>query len=289
MNAPRKKLISVIIPTRDRNEALARCLDRLAPCGQSLSHDQYEVVVADDSAHAAARELIIDRYPWARWTGGPRRGPAANRNAGARVARGEWLAFTDDDCLPSHEWLYSFADQFNPNADALDVLEGRTTCRAGLDSPRRTAPVNLDGGKLWSCNFAIRREHFVQVGGFDERYLYPHMEDADLQVRLQKSGFMIRFVPEAEVDHPPRPLPWGATLARVHEWSVLHMTLHGPRHGLPWYLQNQIRARLSRIVREQKSVDTVSALVSLPVELGTIALHWREWHARAQMLAGRSR
>ena len=285
MNATPKR-ISVVIPTRDRNETLARCLDRLAPCAQSLSHDQYEVVVTDDSAHAAARELIFDRYPWARWTPGPRRGPAANRNAGSRVARGEWLAFTDDDCLPEVRWLESFAAAFNPSADALDVLEGRTTCLAGLDSPRETAPVNLDGGKLWSCNFAIRRAHLEHVGGFDERYPYPHMEDADLQARLLKAGFMIRFVPGADVDHPPRPLPWGATLARVHESSVLHMTLHGPRRGLPWYLQNQTRARLSRIVRESKSLDTLSALVSLPVELGVIALHWREWQLKAQTLAG---
>jgi hypothetical protein len=114
------------------------------------------------------------------------------------------------------------------------------------------------------------------------------MEDADLQARLLKSGFMIRFIAGAVVDHPPRPLPWGATLARVHESSVLHMTLHGPRRGLPWYLQNQTRARLSRIVRESKSLDTLSALFSLPVELTTIALHWREWRARAQTLAGQS-
>jgi hypothetical protein len=55
---------------------------------------------------------------------------------------------------------------------------------------------------------------------------------------------------------------------------------------LPWYLQNQTRARLSRIVRESKSLDTLSALFSLPVELTSIALHWREWRARAQTLAG---
>jgi hypothetical protein len=97
---------------------------------------------------------------------------------------------------------------------------------------------------------------------------------------------MIRFVADATVDHPPRTLPWGTTLARVHESSVLHMTLHGPRRGLAWYLVNQSRARLSRIVRESKSLDTVSALVSLPVELGSIALHWREWRGRARTLAG---
>lgn len=287
MNAPANAtLISVVIPTRDRNELLARCLDRLAPCAQTLEHDRYEVIVSDDSAHHAARELIFDRYPWVRWSAGPCRGPAANRNAGASAARGEWLAFTDDDCVPDSGWLAAFVGRFNGDERALDVLEGRTTCKAGLDSPRQTAPVNLTGGKLWSCNFAIRRAHLESVGGFDERYPYAHMEDADLQSRLLKAGFMIRFVADAAVDHPPRPLPWGTTLARVHESSVLHMTLHGPRRGLTWYLLNQTRARLSRIVRESKSLDTLSALVSLPVELGSIALHWREWRGRARTLAG---
>jgi glycosyltransferase involved in cell wall biosynthesis len=275
------KLISVVIPTRDRNAALALCLDRLAPGAQTLPHDQYEVVVSDDSAGHLAFELVRDRYPWARWQEGPGRGPAANRNAGARAARGTWLVFTDDDCLPEPVWLEAFAAAMTTNEEALDVLEGRTTCRAGLDSPRVTAPLNLDGGRLWSCNFAIRRAGFEKIGGFDERYPFAHMEDADLQFRLRKAGYMIHFVPAAEVDHPPRPLPWGVRLARVHESSVLHMVLHGPRRGLPWYLVNQARARLSRIVRSRKSMDTVSALASLPVELSHIALHWRAWHRKA--------
>ena len=65
------KLISVVIPTRDRNATLALCLDRLAPGAQTLPHDQYEVVVSDDSAGHLAFELVRDRYPWARWQEGP--------------------------------------------------------------------------------------------------------------------------------------------------------------------------------------------------------------------------
>ena len=60
------------------------------------------------------------------------------------------------------------------------------------------------------------------------------------------------------------------------------MVLHGPRRGLRWYLVNQSRARLSRIVRGRKSIDTLSALASLPVELSSIALNWRAWHRKAQ-------
>lgn len=278
MSAP---LVSVVIPTRDRNATLALCLDRLAPGAQTLPADQYEVVVTDDSEHAAARSLIEESYPWARWVAGPRRGPSANRNAGGRAASGEWLAFTDDDCLPTPGWLAAFADEFGPNERSLLALEGRTTCRAGLHSPRQTAPINLAGGLFWSCNFAMRRAGFLTVGGFDERFPYAHMEDADLYTRLRKSGYMTRFVPAAEVDHPPRALPWGTKLARMHEASVLYMVLHNETRGLPWYLVNQTRARLSRIVRGHKSLDTATALASLPLELGSIALHWREWHSRA--------
>ena len=282
MNTP---LFSVVIPTRDRNETLALCLDRLAPGAQTLPHDQYEVIVADDSALTTARDLVSDRFPWARWIAGPRRGPAANRNAGASIARGEWLAFTDDDCLPSPQWLEGFSVARGPKPDALEALEGRTTCRAGITSPRQTAPVNLEGGVLWSCNFAIRRAGFEAIGGFDERYPYAHMEDADLQARLRKAGYMIHFVPTAEIDHPPRSMAWGIRLARVHESSVLHMVLHGPVRGLPWYLVNQSRARLSRIVREDKSIDTLTALASLPVELASIVVQWRGWNHRARSLA----
>ncbi|MEO7180092.1 MAG: glycosyltransferase [Gemmatimonadaceae bacterium] len=285
MNIANTPLFSVVIPTRDRNETLALCLDRLAPGAQTLPHDRYEVIVTDDGPRAAARELLTERYPWARWVAGPQRGPSANRNAGAHVARGEWLAFTDDDCLPGREWLAAFAASFSPNAAALEALEGRTTCRAGLNSPRQTAPVNLTGGVFWSCNFAVRRAGFEALGGFDERYPFAHMEDADLQSRLQKAGYMIHFVPSAEIDHPPRAMAWGTRLARVHEASVLHMVLHGPVRGLPWYLQNQTRARLSRIVRNHMSVDTLSALVSLPVELASIAWQWRGWNVRARALA----
>lgn len=93
-------MISVIIPTCDRNEQLAKCLDCLAPGVQTLPAEQYEVIVTDDGSDLTAEQMILERYLWARWVAGPRIGPAANRNNGVQYARGEWLAFTDDDCLP---------------------------------------------------------------------------------------------------------------------------------------------------------------------------------------------
>ena len=91
--------ISVIIPTCHRNASLAKCLDCLAPGTQTLPPEQYEVIVTDDGSRSTAQQMVQENYPWVLWIAGPCRGPAANRNNGAEAAQGQWLAFTDDDCL----------------------------------------------------------------------------------------------------------------------------------------------------------------------------------------------
>src|SRR5665213_3286620 len=94
---------SVIIPTCNRNDLLRKCLDLLAPSNQTI--DNYEIIVTDDSKDGIAKDLIKQDYPWVCWVEGPKRGPAANRNNGAKTANGDWLVFIDDDCLPDKNVL----------------------------------------------------------------------------------------------------------------------------------------------------------------------------------------
>jgi len=101
-------LISVVIPTCDRPETLRVVMDRLAPGAQRLDAAQYEIIVSDDGRRIPAAQTLGASHPWARVVQGPRRGPAANRNAGAAAARGDWIAFTDDDTEPSAHWLSAF-------------------------------------------------------------------------------------------------------------------------------------------------------------------------------------
>jgi GT2 family glycosyltransferase len=194
---------SVIVPTCDRDAELALCLERLAPGDQILAAESYEVIVTDDGINSMTEKLLRTKFPWARWTQGPRRGPAANRNHGAAQARGEWLVFTDDDCLPAVHWLsaYEAAAQGRPGTD---VLEGRTLAcgvRASIDME---APVNAHGGFLWSCNFAIRRRLFESLEGFDAGFPGPTMEDVELCLRLRQRGVELSFVEQAVVEHPWR-------------------------------------------------------------------------------------
>lgn len=280
MSAPQ---FSIVVPTRDRNALLERCLERLVPGGQTFS-GAYEIIVTDDSPGGVAKTLIDTTFSSVRWIVGPGRGPAANRNAGAAHARGTFLIFVDDDCIPERDLLEGYARAIT---DEVAVYEGRITCKDGLDSPRKTSPVNLHGGFLWSCNFAIRRDTFAQLGGFDERFPIAHLEDADLRDRILAAGQPIDFVPGASVDHPARMLPWGAGLAQMHRVTILYMTLHPPTRSLPWFLQNQLRFRISHVIHRPLSLGSISALGSVVAELLVTAWHWRAWSEWARRVAAR--
>jgi GT2 family glycosyltransferase len=245
----------------------------LAPGAQTLDAAEYEVVVADDGATDDTRALLDSEFPWARYAAGPRRGPASNRNAGVRASRGEWIAFTDDDTLPDRDWL----EQLLRASDGVQAVEGRTVCRIGVTSPREHAPINESGGRWWTSNLAIRRDAFESIGGFDERYTVPHMEDADLRERAFAAKIAWRFAPDAIVDHPPRRERWGADTAGWHRAHMLYAAIHHQRHTLAGNLRAVIRGRLHSIARAPFSADGVSATASATVEVGVMLLSWNRW------------
>ncbi|MBM3792356.1 MAG: glycosyltransferase family 2 protein, partial [Acidobacteria bacterium] len=96
---------SVIVPTCGRPVQLSRCLEALA--GLRYDRSGFEVIVVDDGGEQAL-ERLVSRYEKRmriRLLRQPRSGPAAARNAGAGIALGRILAFTDDDCEPAADWL----------------------------------------------------------------------------------------------------------------------------------------------------------------------------------------
>src|SRR5919108_1521730 len=106
---------SVIVPTRGRPDQLRDCLESLA----QLEHprERYEVIVVDDGGSlvpATYVDAFSERLDL-RMLSQRRSGPAAARNAGAAKARGQLLAFTDDDCLPDRPWLAQLVAAFEEN------------------------------------------------------------------------------------------------------------------------------------------------------------------------------
>lgn len=196
-----RNCLTVVVPTYRRRAELALCLNCLSPEFQTLSSDQYEVVVSDDGDDNL-ESYLAEYFPWVRYHAGPRRGPAANRNAGARAALGDWLIFIDDDCLPTNKCLVAYWNAVQTNQ--FKVLEGKTSASGPHERADMESPVNLTGGYLWSCNFGIQRALFLELNGFDECFPGAAMEDVDFHLRLKKLDVKRQFVPEAEVEHPWR-------------------------------------------------------------------------------------
>lgn len=281
---PPAVLYSVVIPTCHRNDLLEKCLARLTPGTQTLSPQLYEVIVTDDGVKDTAERMIKARYPWARWVAGPRRGPAANRNHGAQIARGTFLVFVDDDCLPVPNWLEAYATEVVPS---VHVYEGKTTCVSGFKSPLEEAPLNLTGGCLWSSNLMIRKSVFDELGGFDEMFRHAANEDADLRERIKQAGYDFPFVEAAVVDHPARRMPWGRRTAERWESCVLLWYKSGNRQSArKRFLFNIAKLRLRHVLKSSIGWDSLLAIVGMSVELWCVAWKLRTWDRYYRRVCG---
>jgi GT2 family glycosyltransferase len=182
---------------------LGECLRLVEKAVAQAGAAPIEVIVTDDSQDARTREVVGSTYPWVRWVRGPRRGPAANRNAGVAAASGSWVIFTDDDCLPEPLWLREYLGAMRAHP-SCNVFEGRTVADRERRRLDEESPTNMTGGYLWSCNMAIRRKLFDSMGGFCESFPHAAMEDVDLRLRLEAQHEAFPFVFGATVCHPLR-------------------------------------------------------------------------------------
>ena len=237
---------SVVVPTYQRRDLLARCLESLRPGVQTAEGDSYEVIVTDDSRDGVGETLARTEFAWARWVQGPSRGPAANRNNGARHAVGEWICFIDDDCIADEEWLAAMREASTDSS--IQLLEGRTAVPDMSDNPFLHVVFNRDGGVYWSCNLAIRREQFIALGGFDEDFMEAASEDMEFAQRFHAHGNRSRFCPAALVFHPVRNIGWRGVWKRLFlvRWEVLyHFKIDKDLH-----LSDSATANMARAVKD---------------------------------------
>ena len=236
-------LLSIIIPTRHRNSLLAQCLGCLATEVQTAASHLYEVIVTDDGDRETAEEMIKTDFPSVRWIKGPVKGPAANRNNGRRVARGTWLAFVDDDCIPGAGWVQGYLDAIRENS-GYRVFEGKTVADRDQIRFNEDSPVNMDGGNLWSCNLMIEAAYYDQIGGFCEDFPF-ELEDQEFRTRIRKDKQPYLFVHEAEVCHP-----WRRVVKRdaIAAESILTYLRHHPDHKGYYTLGTRLKILLPRLV-----------------------------------------
>ena len=207
---------SIVVPTYRRTQKLADCLSSLAR--QTCPATEYEVIVVDDAAADAAmaaeiRRITTTARPFVcRLLSQDRRGAAAARNAGASLARGRLLAFTDDDCQPAPDWLNRLARRMSAVGDAalaggrvINTLTGdrfASASQALVDF--LCAHFNCDEGHarlLTSNNLCVPTGAFRELGGFDTAFSGAGGEDREFCLRWAHAGRRSVYVPEAVVYH----------------------------------------------------------------------------------------
>ena len=200
---------SVVVPTYERPAQLAACVGALARL--DYPRGRFEVLVVDDGSARAPRE-VVERFGGAldvKLLRQENAGPAGARNFGARHARGEFLAFTDDDCEPGRGWLRAFAARFEE--EPARIVGGRTL-NALADNPySETSQLIIDvvyehfngGGEgarfFASNNFAAHAASFREAGGFDETFRTS--EDREICARWRSHGLGMAYEPGAVVRH----------------------------------------------------------------------------------------
>ena len=210
MNAARKPDISVIIPVHRGGAKFRLCLESVQ---KAITLPTEIIVVADgetDGSWRMADELGVRvvRLPE---TGGPARA----RNAGARIAKGDILFFVDADVTIPPDALYQIHYAFQ-NDTALSAAFGSYD-----DAPSETnflsqyknllhhyvhQTASEEASTFWGACGAIRREVFWAVGGFDETYRHPSIEDIELGYRVKEAGHRIRLLKTLQIKHLKR---WG--------------------------------------------------------------------------------
>jgi len=271
--------VAIIVPTCGRPELLKRCLRQILPYVEE--HPECAVVVSDDGDARQTRASLGEEFNRVKVVQGPRRGPAANRNSGVKHSTGDLLIFLDDDCRPESSLIEEYQREAEKHPEC-SVFEGRISAEGAWTGFADTAPVNESGGFLWSCNFAIRRDLYLRIGGFDERFPFPAMEDVDLNFRVEGKS-PIRFLPEARVFHDvERRAGWKHL--RHHSLSViLYIHLHGLKESGqgPWFFSRSlvglVKRGFSNYLRRKLTKDLWHLLLTIWANtlLIMITFFWR--------------
>ncbi len=246
---PMPPRLSVVIPAFNAASTIGDAVR--AVVGQPLPREVFECLVVDDASRDPTAEAargagaVVIRHP-------RNRGPSAARNTGVEAARGEWIVFTDADCVPSRRWLPALLAAAEAAPRTTLALAGKTV---GLNSQTPAARFMDLIGALdaenylrhkvlpWapSCNLAVRRGDLLAVGGFDPAFL--NYETPELHLRLaERFGGDVACVPMALVMHRHRASWAGFWRQQASYGRGYAHFLRRYAHRWPWSLRLELAA-----------------------------------------------
>jgi glycosyltransferase involved in cell wall biosynthesis len=200
-------LVSVVVCTRNGSARIGDCLRAI-----SLLHGHVEAIVVDDGSSDGTAEIVARQFPWVRLIRLAASGLSAARNAGAAVAQGEIIAYTDDDCEPDRDWIVRLCREFSrgswdavggPNLSPRPLTRAAALISVADGSPTHVMLSDLEAEHLAGCNLAVKAAVLRQIGGFDEQFTTAG-DDVDFCWRLSDAGLRMGFAATAFVWHHRR-------------------------------------------------------------------------------------
>lgn len=205
--------VSVIIPVRNRPAEITACL-RSVTC-LDYPAAKLDIIVVDDASEDTTPE-VVSKFPKARLLRMQQHRQASFcRNQAAKIARGDILGFIDSDCLVDPTWLKELVTAFRDRSlGALGGWVDGAVEENGLDRYEKVKSA-LNMGPWFrrseqserffyvpTCNFLVRNDVFISLGGFRETL---HVgEDVDFCWRLQDAGYSLEYRPMGRVCHKHR-------------------------------------------------------------------------------------
>jgi GT2 family glycosyltransferase len=238
-------LATVAVCTRDRVADLALCLDAL----NAVDYPKLDLIVVDNAPSDDATErLIKDDYPTVRYVREPRPGLDWARNRAIAEARGEIIAFTDDDVVVDAGWVSALAQVFSESPEVMAVTglvvpyeleteaqvlferyygfgKGFERKRYHIDRGRgRKEKFHIRAGRFGTgANMAFRRSLFEKIGGFDPALDVGTVTngggDLEMFFRVIQEGYTLVYEPRAIVRHRHR-RDYAGLRKQMTDWGI---------------------------------------------------------------------
>ncbi|XYJ11337.1 glycosyltransferase [Telluria sp. B2] len=259
---------SIVINTLNRATLLAKTLDSL----RWLKYrGAFEVIVVNGPSTDHSQEVIESWLPAIRVARCEVANLSVSRNIGICMARGDIVAFIDDDAIPEPEWLEQLARAYDhPSVGAAGGLvfdqtgysyqyEYSTATRLANANWRLMRPADhlaypgaFEFPYLQGTNTSFRRNALLEVGGFDEEIEY-YLDETELCCRLADAGYLIRQLSNAYVHHKfaPSNIRNEHKITRYRYPVIKNKLYFSLKHGREYVPLADILADNKRFVEEQ--------------------------------------
>jgi len=211
MSDRKKPLVSVIIPTFNREKLLLRTLDSLEK--QDFGSRRFEVLVVDDGSDNDYSDVVVKEYPFQfKFLKQENQGACAARNLGAQQSEADVLVFVDDDVKLVPESISAMYELIVENERAIvtgnsihprdEYYIGTFAYIAQLEKAKFYRDIEVDFKWCWSGLLAVKRWDFLKLGMFkDPTGPFTKWEDVYFGYRATLQGYRIIKSQRAKAEH----------------------------------------------------------------------------------------